>query len=192
MSDITTREQIVSSADKLFYEQGYEHTSFSAIANAVKISRGNFYYHFKTKDEILSAVIQLRLLRTQQMLNDWETASDDALERVRSFIELLVMQRSQIKKFGCPVGSLCTELARLNHPARVEANQVFTLFRVWLCRQFTSLGFESDADELAMHLLSRSQGVATLASVFRDEQFISNEVAQIHLWLDSRVEAQAA
>ena len=192
MSDITTREQIVSSVDKLFYEQGYEHTSFSAIANAVKISRGNFYYHFKTKDEILSAVIQLRLLRTQQMLNDWETASDDALERVRSFIELLVMQRSQIKKFGCPVGSLCTELARLNHPARVEANQVFTLFRVWLCRQFTSLGFESDADELAMHLLSRSQGVATLASVFRDEQFISNEVAQIHLWLDSRVEAQAA
>ena len=192
MGDITTREQIVSSADRLFYEQGYEHTSFSDIANAVKISRGNFYYHFKTKDEILSAVIQLRLLKTQQMLEGWDSADEGALARIRSFIELLIMQRSQIKKFGCPVGSLCTELARLNHPARVEANQVFTLFRVWLCRQFTSLGFDADADELAMRLLSRSQGVATLASVFRDEQFIRSEVAQIHHWLDSRIEAQAA
>lgn len=192
MSDMTTREQIICSADRLFYEQGYEHTSFSDIANAVKISRGNFYYHFKTKDEILNSVIQLRLLKTQQMLDGWESSSDGALERIRSFIELLIMQRSQIKKFGCPVGSLCTELARLNHPARVEANQVFTLFRVWLCRQFMSLGFDANADELAMHLLSRSQGVATLASVFRDEQFIQSEVAQIHRWLDSRVEALAA
>ena len=44
-------------ADRLFYRQGYEHTSFADIADAVRISRGNFYYHFKTKDEILDAVI---------------------------------------------------------------------------------------------------------------------------------------
>ena len=39
------------------------------IAEAVKISRGNFYYHFKTKDEILDAVIAQRLACTQQVLD---------------------------------------------------------------------------------------------------------------------------
>jgi Bacterial regulatory proteins, tetR family len=49
--EMTTRDQIVEAADDLFYRQGYEHTSFSDIANAVQISRGNFYYHFKDQRE---------------------------------------------------------------------------------------------------------------------------------------------
>ena len=72
MNDKTTRDQIVEAADQLFYRQGYEHTSFSNIADAVRISRGNFYYHFTTKDEILDAVIETRLANTRTMLERWE------------------------------------------------------------------------------------------------------------------------
>jgi len=46
-------------ADRLFYEQGFEHTSFANIADAVNISHGNVYHHFKSKDDILDAVIIL-------------------------------------------------------------------------------------------------------------------------------------
>ena len=38
-----TREHIVRAADELFYQQGFDHTSFADIAKAVNISRGNFY-----------------------------------------------------------------------------------------------------------------------------------------------------
>ena len=48
MGNKSTRDQIVEAADLLFYHQGFEHTSFSDIAGTVKISRGNFYYHFKS------------------------------------------------------------------------------------------------------------------------------------------------
>lgn len=72
MSDKTTRDHIVEAADQLFYRQGFEHTSFSDIADAVQISRGNFYYHFKSKDEILDAVINVRLANTRKMLERWE------------------------------------------------------------------------------------------------------------------------
>ena len=61
MNDRATRDLIVEAADRLFYRKGYAHTSFSDIADVVQISRGNFYYHFKTKDEILNAVIATRL-----------------------------------------------------------------------------------------------------------------------------------
>ena len=188
MSDKTTRDHIVEAADQLFYRQGYEHTSFSDIAGAVQISRGNFYYHFKTKDEILDAVIDARLANTRKMLEQWEINGKQPADHIRSFIHILIANRADIKRYGCPVGTLCSELAKLNHASQAEANKLFTLFRTWLRRQFTLLGRKADADALAMHLLARSQGVATLASAFHDEKFIKQEVEQMCDWLRSCAE----
>jgi AcrR family transcriptional regulator len=185
MSDKTTRDHIVEAADRLFYRQGYEHTSFSDIADVVRISRGNFYYHFKTKDEILDAVIAVRLADTRKMLERWEEEGKDPADRIRSFINILIANRVDIKRYGCPVGTLCAELAKLDHASQAEANKLFTLFRTWLRRQFVLLGRKEDADALSMHLLARSQGVATLANAFHDEKFIRQEVEQMHGWLRS-------
>lgn len=181
-----TRSQILEAADQLFYRQGYERTSFADIAAQVRISRGNFYYHFKTKDEILSAVIDLRLNNTRNMLDAWEVQGESPRERIGGFIEMLIMNRAKIMLYGCPVGTLCNELAKLDHAAHVDANKLFTLFREWLQRQFSLLGRETDADALAMHLLARSQGIATLASAFRDESFIRREVTRMYDWLDAQ------
>ncbi|MDH5798781.1 MAG: TetR/AcrR family transcriptional regulator [Paracoccaceae bacterium] len=180
-----TRERIVDAADDLFYRQGFEHTSFADIADAVQISRGNFYYHFKTKDDILDAVIHARLAKTRGMLEQWESEGAGPKERILSFIHILIMNRAKIKRYGCPVGTLSAELVKLGHGAQGEANELFTLFRTWLRRQFTLLGRKQDADALAMHLLARSQGVATLASSFHDEKFIKQEVRLMEDWLDA-------
>lgn len=185
MARESKREAIVEAADLLFYQRGYEHTSFSDIADAVRISRGNFYYYFKTKDEILDAVIARRLADTVRMLDQWELEGDTPAERIRSFIHILVVNRNKILRYGCPVGTLTSELAKLNHEARDGANGLFTLFRTWLRRQFTLMGREAEADRLAMHLLGRSQGVATLANAFDDEGFIAQEVERMCEWLDS-------
>jgi AcrR family transcriptional regulator len=185
MSDRSTRDHIVEAADQLFYRQGYEHTSFSDIADVVRISRGNFYYHFKSKDEILDAVIDVRLANTSKMLEQWENEVEHPADRIRRFIHILVANRADIKRYGCPVGTLSAELAKLGHASQGEANKLFTLFRTWLRRQFTQLGRAADADALAMHLLARSQGVATLANAFHDEKFIRQEVKQMCDWLRS-------
>lgn len=181
----STRSQIIATADQLFYEQGYEHTSFADIAAAVQISRGNFYYHFKTKDDILDAVIDHRLNNTRSMLEQWQQEGKEPQDRISCFINILIANQSKILLYGCPVGTLTTELAKLNHLSLEKANQVFTLFREWLRKQFKQLGCRNNADELAMHVLARSQGIATLASAFNDEQFIKQEVTQMHAWLKS-------
>ena len=179
----TTRDHIVEAADQLFYQQGYEHTSFSHIADAVRISRGNFYYHFKSKDEILDAVINERLANTRSVLEQWEVENSRPADRIRCFIHILIDNRDKIKLYGCPVGTLSTELAKLNHASQAEANKLFKLYRNWLCKQFALLGRQRDADQLAMHLLARSQGVATLASAFHDATFIRQEVRELCDWL---------
>src|ERR1043165_2550034 len=114
MRDNATRIRIVEAADRLFYEHGYEATSFAHIADAVNISRGNFYYHYKSKDDILQAVIALRKVKTAQLLDRWAAETESPAERIRAFIGILVMNRAKIRLHGCPVGTLCGELAKLD------------------------------------------------------------------------------
>jgi len=184
MSNLSTRETIIDKADQLFYQQGYAKTSFADIAKAVSISRGNFYYHFKTKDQILEAVIDARMAKTRQMLEDWEAEGKHPLERICSFIHILIANQSLIRQFGCPVGSLTVELAKLNHEALEGANDIFGLFRDWLTEQFTALGREEDADRLALHLLGRSQGVAVMMNSIQDEAFTRQEVEEMCAWAE--------
>lgn len=180
----STRELIVQAADELFYRRGFEKTSFADIAAQVEISRGNFYYHFKTKDEILAAVIAHRAAGTQALLDGWAGRARTPLERLRCFAEMLVHNRRDIQRFGCPVGTLCAELGKLEHPSQHEAGMIFGQFRHWLREQFLALG-RDDGDALALHLLARSQGIATLAQAFHDEAFIRHEVGLIETWLQS-------
>ncbi len=185
-----TRDNIVTEADRLFYEQGFEHTSFQHVADAVGISRGNFYYHFKTKDEILDAVIERRLSDRQEMLGVWEMEGETPHQRIASFVRILIMNEAKIRQFGCPVGSLFLELSKLDHAGEDGARRLFDLFRTWLRQQFEAMGCGKDADDLAMHLLARSQGVATLANAYPAETFLEREVQQMLAWLDA-VAAQA-
>ncbi|MBT1063168.1 TetR/AcrR family transcriptional regulator [Bowmanella sp. Y26] len=187
---ISKREQIVAQADRLFYEQGFEFTSFANIAEAVQISRGNFYYHFKSKDEILEAVIARRLANTQAMLDSWQLQGDSPRARISCFIQILIANSSKILKFGCPIGTLSTELAKLNHQALGHANGLFSLFRQWLGEQLMAMEFTpQQADTLAMHLLARSQGIATLANAFNDMNFIEQEVELLNQWLDLQIQS---
>lgn len=183
MPAASTRELIVEKADSLFYEGGFEATSFADIAATVGISRGNFYHHFKTKDAILDAVITRRIERTRAMLDGWQTDGANPHERIVSFIHILITNQTKIMAFGCPVGTLCSELAKLDHVAQGRATEIFGLFHDWLAGQFRALGASDRAEVMAMRLLSWSQGVAVMATAFRDETFIRNEVAEIEHWL---------
>lgn len=186
-----TKSRIVEAADDLFYQQGFGHTSFADIADAVKISRGNFYFHFKSKDRILDAVIGRRMEKSRQMLEGYERGCGPA-DAIRRFINIVIDNKSDIKRFGCPLGTLSGELAKLDHRSRAQAVKLLALFRSWLRTQFDKLGFGKEADDCAMHVLAWSQGVATLSNAFRDDRFIHREAEQINIWLDARLAERTA
>lgn len=52
------RNEILDAAEKLFGEKGFDATSTNDILNEVGIARGTLYYHFKSKENILDAMIE--------------------------------------------------------------------------------------------------------------------------------------
>lgn len=183
-SGVQTREQIIAAADDLFYRNGFEHTSFAVIAEQVGISRGNFYHHFKSKDEILAAVIDSRLGTTAEMIAGWEAQETTPLGRVGCFVRIVIANGELIRQFGCPAGTLTSELGKLDHALMDRACEVFATFRQWLAAQFAAIGNDGQrSDELAMHVLAFSQGLATLFNALGDEAFVEREVDQMNRWL---------
>jgi len=180
----TIRNKIVSTADDLFYRQGFNHTSFSDISKAVGISRGNFYYHFKTKDDILAAVIESRKVGIQNMLSEWSLRIPEAKDRLIAFVEMIANYQENIIKYGCPVGSVCSELIKLKNINYNDATEMITLFRDWLIEQIQFLGYDADkADKLAMHLLTCTQGISVMGHAFKDVDYINREVDDLKQWL---------
>lgn len=186
MRGAETKAEIIAVADRLFYQGGFEHTSFAEIAAAVNIARGNFYYHFKSKDEILAAVIARRMASTTALLESWRREIDSPRARLSAFVNILAVNGDKIMRYGCPVGSLATELSKLMHAARDAAVGLFDLFRDFLAEQFAALGC-AKAEALAMHLLMRSQGVAVLATAYRDPDYVAAEMAAMEDWIDREI-----
>lgn len=52
------REEILDAAERLFEAKGFDATSTNDILDAVGIARGTLYYHFKSKEEIMDAVVE--------------------------------------------------------------------------------------------------------------------------------------
>jgi AcrR family transcriptional regulator len=178
------RRNIVDTAKRLFYERGYNHTSFSDIADAAAVPRGNFYYYFKSKDDILAAVVAARLANIEGMLADWSARYPDARRRLKRFIEILLNEQQNILRFGCPIGSLNVELGKTQAGLQRTSVQLFEVFRQWLREQFRAIGRGRDADFLALHLLAATQGATLITSVYRDPRFLRREAARLREWVD--------
>ena len=68
---------ILDVAFRLFMEKGYEHTSIQDIINHLGgLSKGAIYHHFKSKEEILYAVIDRMTEESNQMLTDIKDRTD--------------------------------------------------------------------------------------------------------------------
>ncbi|MDK2935237.1 MAG: TetR/AcrR family transcriptional regulator [Eubacteriaceae bacterium] len=52
------KNEILDISEKLFKENGYERTSIEQILKELKLSKGGFYHHFKSKEEVLDGIIK--------------------------------------------------------------------------------------------------------------------------------------
>jgi TetR/AcrR family transcriptional repressor of nem operon len=92
--------------------------------------------------------------------------------------------RDQLASFGCPVGSLSSELAKRDDVRRAEVASVLARLIDWAEQQFLAMG-RDDARGLAVALVAAYQGIAVLASALRDPGLISAEGDLLERWIDS-------
>ena len=75
------REKILNTATQLFIQKGSEKTSMQDIAQTAGISKGAIYHHFKSKDEIVLAVMSSRQELMEEEMKQWLKATENLTGR---------------------------------------------------------------------------------------------------------------
>jgi AcrR family transcriptional regulator len=178
------RQRLIDAATQLLHQQGVEKTTLADIAQAADVPVGNVYYYFKTKDDIIAAVIEVHVQQAKAALAAIDNAHRSARNRLKALVGEYERQSELVATYGCPYGSLCSELdKRLGSPDFALAE----LMRVpieWAEEQFRALG-RRDARELAVSLVAAYQGGALLANTFRDPGILAGEARRLGRWIDT-------
>lgn len=172
----TNRQRIIEAADRLFYEKGYNQTSFTEIAEAADFPRGNFYYYFRSKEDLLKEVIHFRCERLRGMVRDWTEQHPDPCERLQLLPEILEWHRDDFVRYGCPIGTITVELGKSQAELQQAAKEMMAILIDWCSEQLERLGYGEQSKTVAMHLMSRSQGITTVAYAYHDPEYADFEI----------------
>jgi TetR/AcrR family transcriptional regulator, transcriptional repressor for nem operon len=107
-----TRQRIIDSALYLFWLRGYAATGIAEILARSEANSGSFYHFFKTKEELLLAVLQLYLESLHPIVVDpVANKLRDPIERVFGILEFYRGNLlSTDCSYGCPIGRLALEI----------------------------------------------------------------------------------
>ena len=72
------RRELIDTAQRLFMERGYEHTAISDIVKELDIAQGTLYYYFRSKEDILEAVVEKSIAVLEQSVI--QLISDDGVD----------------------------------------------------------------------------------------------------------------
>lgn len=85
------REEIVDVAARKFLGRGYDHTSIHDIVQEIGVAQGTFYYHFRSKADVLDAVVdRLTAGLAEQVASIVEDERQDEVERLRAVVHRLL------------------------------------------------------------------------------------------------------
>ncbi len=160
-----------------------EKTTIADIAQVAEVPVGNVYYYYKTKDQLIQAAIGAHALTLREVIAVLEQDADPA-GRLKGLVRGWVEQRDLAAEYGCPTGTLATELDKCADGLDQELAEVMRGMLDWIEVQFRAMG-RDDAGELAVALLASYQGISLLTNTFRDPAMMAAEGHRLERWIDS-------
>ena len=177
------RERLVASAREVIHQQGVEKTTIADIARAADVPVGNVYYYFKTKNELVDAAIDGHAADVRAVLGSLARHRSPQA-RLKALIRELMSRRELAADYGCPLGSLCSELDKRTDSLARTCSELLRLPVDWAEQQFRLMG-RRDARDLAVALIASYEGIALLTNTFRDPELMAREGRRLERWIDS-------
>ncbi|PIQ85811.1 MAG: hypothetical protein COV74_07285 [Candidatus Omnitrophica bacterium CG11_big_fil_rev_8_21_14_0_20_45_26] len=169
--------KILDATVKLMGEQGFSRVSVDDILKESQVQKSNFYYHFKSKEDIAIAALSEMLAKVddeiwQGILQDKALSPKDRLEKLVAHL-IETFERNQ-GKMGDPFGNLVAEMGDHNQRFQEKLNDYFIRYSSYL-ESVIEEGIEEDEfrrslipREAAEAILCQIQGAYLLARAYQD------------------------
>ena len=179
------RERLIAAARELVYRQGVMRTTLADIASAADVPVGNVYYYFKTKDDIVGSVVQTHVDQLTSEIAALERRHRSPKARLKALVGVVLAgPRDSIAQYGCPYGTLSSELAK---QAGVPDPLVAPLMQIplaWAEQQFRAMG-RRDAHDLAVELVVSFQGSTVLGNTLGQPDLMARQARRLEKWIET-------
>lgn len=185
----SARQRLIESAAELMAVQGYGRTCIEAILEASGASKGNFYHHFASKEELGLAVLEHLGTEVQAYVRAAMGDHEDPLDRIDAmFDSLLATAAERGCRGGCPLGNLAAEMSDVNEAFREQLKQVFGSWRSLLAETLAEAGrgrrlVPLNTQGLAQHIVSSVEGAILMAKLSRDPDELGNTVTHLKTYI---------
>ena len=142
----SARGRLLQEAARLFRDKGYERTTVRDLAAAVGIQSGSLFHHFKTKEDILKAVMVETIRLNTALMQAAADGADSPRDKLRALV------RAELESINGQTGEamavLVYEWRSLSEPSQAEVLELREIYEnLWLSvlRELASAG-EMNAD----------------------------------------------
>ena len=188
-----TRLMILQKAFELIYVKGYQTTSIDDIIATTKVTKGAFYYHFKTKDEMGLAIINeiLKPTLTNSFIEPLQT-EESPLEAIYNLMDNLLMKNEFLKvEYGCPASNFTQEMTPWNsefNKALNELTQEWTKAITTTIERGKKNGTirkDVNAKQVTIFVMSGYWGIRNLGKLENSKKVYVSYLKQLKIYLDS-------
>jgi AcrR family transcriptional regulator len=171
------RDRLLDTASKLFYDQGITATGVDAVVAAAGVSKPTLYAHFRSKSELVAAVLDRRHTRRTESLQAWVAArTDDPRQRLLAVFDWLADFYTEEGTRGCAFLNAAAETPDPGDPARQVARRQKRWTQDFLAQLARDAGLD-DPERLGSQLLLLIDGTSSRMVVEGDSE-IALEIAE--------------
>ncbi len=182
------REQIILSAMALFDEHGFHATGIDRIVAAADVSKKTLYHHFRTKDELILAVLQYKdSIARNAMMKAVDDRYSTAVEKLLGIYELAGEWFQDEKFFGCLYMSAAGEFPDSGSAIRHACREHKLQLKAWFRQLCENAGLD-DADRLSDSLFMLYEGATVTAQVTGDSDAAARAMETARLLLQNASE----
>lgn len=168
-----TKTLITDAANKLFYQNGIKGTSVDSISAKAGITKRTFYYHFPSKDDLITAYLESRDLPNLIAFQNWFKHTDgDIVDKITAIFDGILEVTSHSKWRGCGYQRTVGELAnKPGHPAIKAASIHKKNIENWLREELNNHGL-INARVLALQISILLEGTFSTLLIHREPRYI--------------------
>jgi len=172
---LQTRQRIVAAAADLILQRGVTGTTLDDVRAEAGVSSSQIYHYFADKEALVHAVVDYRAQTLVEEIHGPMLAAIEGIDGLRAWRDTIIaFQEDAGCRGGCPLGSLGSELAELDHVARDDVaagcSRWEAAIRACLqgMRDRGQLVPAADPGQLAAAMLAALQGGLLLAQIERN------------------------
>lgn len=191
-----TRHKIMDAAQQMVLEVGLTGTSVEKVIEEAGVTKGTFFYHFKTKHDLAAALIERYANDDEHHFSDFmekaEQLSRDPLQQLLIFIGLFIEMTEQLEEPfpGCLYAAYCYQSGAISSGVMDQIEQMMHFWREQLstklsevCKLYTPR-IPVEHYQVADHMLTTFEGAFVLSKVMNEPKLASEQLVQCRNYVE--------